>query len=365
MRKYRKISLIPAALVALGCGGNAVDLGHGPDNQGWSDAPDREASSSTPQTIYDSDLPILGFTLDGPTLYALIYHAPTLDLISCPLERCRSQRTTLYRSPKMSDDFYEKHPIFDTTLVVAGDRVFWLSGTGLVACPKTGCTEPQRVTPSLLGFDCFAADADTLYWLDGDQTVQRLKPNTDVAEHVHGPIADLLFPDHLVVGGDYLYISDPSGDLPNIRRVRKDGTGDAELVVEDEAISGLSAVGDSIYYPSNLLSGRIVECTPDDCAKSAVTRADNQRWPRELRVADDEAFWFTQASMSHYPSNSSVASCRLPDCNPVEIRLADFPLESFGNEPQYRPHLVVGPESLLWLEAPLQEVGSSLRRLAR
>jgi hypothetical protein len=364
VRKHHKIPVLWCALVALGCGGNAVDLGRGPDNQGWSDAPDREASSSTPQTIYDGDLGILGFALDGPTLYALVYRAPTFDLISCPLERCRSQRTTLYRSPKMSADFYENHPLVATTLVVAGDRLFWLSGMDLMACPKTGCTELQSVS-SVHGYDVFAADADTLYWLDRDNAVQRLKPNTDLPEQVHGPIADLLLPDHLVVGDDHVYISDPSGDLPNIRRVRKDGTGDAELVVEDEAISGLSAVGNSIYYPSKILAGRIIECAPDDCAKSAVTRANRQRWPMEVRVAGDEAFWLARTRMPDHPSNSDISSCRLPDCNPVELRVANFPLEFAGNDPQYHPHLAVGPESLLWLEAPSEKPGWSLRRLAR
>jgi hypothetical protein len=364
MRKCRKTSLIMSALLALGCSGNAVDLGHGGDGQGWSDTTAQEGSSSTPQTIYDSDLPILGFTLDGPTLYALVYHAPTFDLISCPLERCRSQRTTLYSSPKMNDDYYKRNPVFDATLVVAGSRVFWLSGGGLVACPKTGCTEPQRLS-TIQCSDCFAADGDTLYWLDREKAVQRLKPNTDVPEQVHEPMAEILDPDHLVVGGDYLYISDPGADSPSIRRVRKDGTGGVELVVEDDAISGLSAVGDSIYYPSKILSGRIVECAADDCAKSAVTRADHQRWPTELRVAGDEAFWLIQASRSDYPSNSSVASCRLPDCNPVEIRVADFPLEFGANVPHYHSHLAVGPESVVWVEGRLQEVGSSLRWIAR
>jgi hypothetical protein len=358
MRKDRKILPYLGALVALGCGGNAVDLGHG--QNGWSDTTAQEASTSTPQTIYDSDLPLIGFALDGPTLYALVYHAPTFDLISCPLERCRSQRTTLYSSPKMSDDNFAT----DTALVVAADRLFWIGGAGLVACPKTGCTEPRLVS-SVHGHGSFAADTDTLYWLDRDKAVQRLSPNTDVPEQVHGPMAEILEPDHLVVGGDYLYISDLGADLPNIRRVRKDGTGEAELVIEDDAISGLSAVGDSIYYPSKILSGRVVKCTPDDCAKSAVTLAKDQRWPMELRVEGDEAFWFTQARMSDYPSNSSVASCRLPDCNPVEIRVADFPLEYAANDPQYHPHLAVGPASFIWLEARLQEVGSSLRWLAR
>jgi hypothetical protein len=364
MRKHRNISLILGALLALGCGGNAVDLGHGRDGQGWSDTTAHEASSSTPQTIYDSDLPILGFALDGPTLYALVYHAPTFDLISCPIERCRSERTTLYSSPKMDDDYYLDNFTTDTTLVVAGDRVFWLSSAGLVACPKTGCTEPQPVS-SVQGFDGYAADGDTLYWLDRDKAVHRLKPNTDVPERVHEPMAEILDPDHLVLGRDYLYISDLGGDSPSIRRVRKDGTGDVQLVVEDDAISGLSAIGDSIYYSTKILSGRIVECAADDCPKSAVTRANNQRWPMELRVAGDEAFWLSQARMSDYPSNSSVASCRMPDCNPVEILVADFPLETWANDPQYHPHLAVGPDFLLWLEARLDQVGSSLRWIAR
>ena len=363
MRKRRETSLVLGALVALGCSGNAVDLGHGQDGQGWSDTTAQGASTSTPQTIYDSDLPIIGFALDGPTLYALVYHAPTFDLISCPLERCRSQRTTLYSSPKTSDEL-DKNFISNTTLAVAGDRVFWLSSSDLMACPKTGCTEPQRVS-SVDNTDCFAADGDTLYWLDRDQAVQRLKPNTDVPEQVQAPTAAILGPDHLVVGGDYLYISDPGTDSPSIWRVRKDGTGDAELVVEDNAISGLSAISDSIYYPSKILSGRIVKCAPGDCAKGAVALASNQRWPMEVRVADDEAFWLSKTRVAAHPSNSSLSSCRLPDCTDVEIRVADFPLEPSANAPGDYPHFAVGPESLLWLEARFDEAGSSLRRLAR
>jgi hypothetical protein len=368
LAEYRKISLILSALLALGCGGNAVDLGHGRHNQGWSDAPDREASTSTPQTIYDSDLPILGFALDGPTLYALVYRDRTYDLISCPLERCRSQRTTLY-SPKTDEGKVQVNGGATlvvagdrgTTLVVAGDRVFWLSGTDLMACPTTGCTEPQRVS-SVQGVNGFAADAAALYWLDGNKAVQRLQPNTDVPEPVRGPIAEIRDPDYLVVGGDYLYISDPGADLPNIHRVRKDGTGDAELVVEDEAISGLCAIGDSIYYPSKILLGRCVECAPDDCAKSAVTLANNQRWPMELRVAGDEAFWLTKTPTSDHPSHSSISSCRLPECSSVDIRVADF----YASDYQYHPHFAVGPGSLIWLEPRLAaQIGSSLRRIAR
>jgi hypothetical protein len=359
MGKDRAILPCLSALLALGCGGNAVDLGHGRDNQGWSDAPAQDASSSTPQTIYDSDLPLLGFALDGPTLYALVNRAPSFDLISCPLQRCRSQRTTLYSSPKMDDGKTQVNG--GTTLVVAGDRVFWLSGTDLMACPKTGCTDPQRVS-SVQGFNGFAADAATLYWLDGSKAVQRLQPNTDVPEQVRGPIAEIRDPDHLVVGGDYLYISDPGADLPNIHRVRKDGTGEAELVVEDEAISGLCAIGDSIYYPSKILLGRCVECAPDDCAKSAVTLANNQRWPMELRVSGDEAFWLTKTPTSDHPSHSSISSCRLPECSSVDIRVADF----YASDYQYHPHFAVGPGSLIWLEPRLAvQIGSSLRRIAR
>jgi len=363
MQTHRRASLVLSALLALGCGANAVDLGHGRDGQGWSDTDAQVADSSTPQTIYDSDLPIIGFALDGPTLYALVYQAPTFELISCPLERCRSQRTTLYSSPKMSDDYYLDNFVTDTALVVAGDRLFWFGAAGLVACPKTGCTEPQRVS-SLGCNDCFAADTDTVYWLDGDQTVQRLKPNTDVPERVHGPIADLLIADHLVVGEDHLYISGSSADLTNIRRVRKDGTGSVELVVEDEAISSLSAVGDSIYYASEILPGRIVKCAPDDCARSAVTLT-NQRWPMELRVAGDEAFWLAQTRTPDYPRNSDISTCRLPDCDPVEIRVANFALEQANNDPHLHPHFAIGQEWLIWLEGSLGQFGWSLRRVAR
>jgi hypothetical protein len=358
MGKHRKKALIVGALAALGCGGNAVDLGHAQGGQGWIDAPEQEASTSTPQTIYESDEEILGFALDGATLYALVNHHPNFELISCPLELCRSQRTTLFSGPKPSDNVEQL-----ITLVAAGGRVFWaFDNTDLVACATTGCSDLQRVSPALAA-GCLTTDGDALYWIARDQTLQRLNLNSDAPEQVRELAGQIVGPDRLVSHGDYLYLSDAEADLPSIRRVRKDGTTDAELVVEDDAISGLSAVGDSIYYPSKILSGRIVKCTPNDCGRASVILADNQRWPSEIRVDGDEAFWLTDTRFSYNPTNSSLSSCRLPDCVSVEIRAGDFPRQ--GTSFYRATSFAVGPRSVVWLEGRGEHAGARLRRLAR
>jgi hypothetical protein len=360
MRKHRQISLCLGALISLGCGGNAVDLGHGQGGQGWVDAPDREASSSTPQTIYESDEQILGFALDGGTLYALVDRHPSFELISCPLELCRSQRTTLFSGPKPSADLPRM-----ITLVAAGGRLFWsFHDADLVACAATGCSDLQRVSSALAG-GCLTTDGDALYWIDRERTLQRLSLNSDAPEDVRELASQIAGPERLVASGDYLYLSDAEADLHKIRRVRKDGTTDAELVVEDDAISGLSAVGDAIYYPSKILSGRVVKCAPNDCTKASITLAHDQRWPSEIHVEGDEAFWLTDTRFSYYPSHSSLASCRLPDCASVQIRAGDFPRQGITEFGYRATGFAVDARSLVWLEGRGEQPGARLRRLAR
>ena len=362
MGKHRNISLYLGALAALGCGGNAVDLGRGQGGQGWVDAPDQEASASIPQTIYDSDEPILGFALDGGTLYAPVDHPPNFELISCPLELCRSQRTTLFSGPKPGENLEQL-----ITLVAAGGRLFWaFDNANLVACATTGCADLQRVS-SAWGRGCLTSDGDALYWVDRDKALQRLSLNGDAPEQVRELPGQIVTPDRLVANGGYLYLSDAEADLhlPSIHRVRKDGTSDAELVVEDDSISGLSAVGDSIYYPSQILSGRIVKCAPDDCAKASITLVDNQRWPSELRVEGDEAFWLTHARFAYHPINSNLSSCRLPDCASVQIRAGDLPQQGAAEYAYLDNSFAVGPQWLVWLEGHDAHLGARLRRLAR
>jgi hypothetical protein len=248
---------------------------------------------------------------------------------------------------------------------VAGDRLFWaFHNADLVACATTGCSELQRVS-SAWGASCLATDGDALYWVDRDKTLQRLDLKTDAAGRVRELTDQVAQPDRLAVNGDYLYVTDVEAALPNIQRVRKDGTRGAELVIEDDAISGLSAVGDSIYYPSRILSGRIVKCAPADCASGAVTLAYNQRWPSEIRVDGDEAFWLTDTRFSYQPANSTLSSCRLPDCASVQSRVADFPLNSIADYASRDASFAVDPQSIVWLEARNEHYGSSLRSLAR
>lgn len=148
--------LIFSALFALGCGGNAVDVGHSQD-RGWADAPAKGASATTPQTIYESDQAFFGFALDANTLYALINHDDAFELVSCELEQCRSERKVLFSGPYGDESGFRSTP-----LVLSGGWLYWITSeggvNGIAACPTTGCTKPRFVPTTI--YSPLAADSE-------------------------------------------------------------------------------------------------------------------------------------------------------------------------------------------------------------
>ncbi len=358
-------SLLLSALLTLGCGGNAVDVGHS-TNRGWADAPAKAASATTPQTIYESEDAIFGFALDDDTLYALITHDNTFELVSCPLERCRSQRTVLFSGPKFGHEGFEPAP-----LVLAAGSLYWLITNGepwsIATCPTTGCAQPQLLATRW--HTGLAGDADGAYWIDADQSLMRMAPNAEAPERVRNLASDLVAPQLLSAHGEYLYYNyiEYSARLSSIRRVRKDGTSPSELVVTDDAISGLSVAADGLYYPSQLLAGRIVKCPVDDCAAGGTTIAANQRWPKGILVDGNEAFWLNNPRFSGQTPHAALLSCRLPECASVNERVADFPavggtyvVDATGLGPMF----AVNRESIVWLEG-FHGFGSRFRRVSR
>lgn len=361
-----KVFLNISALLALGCGGNAVDLGHSP-NRGWSDLSAQDPSATTPQTIYASEDAIFGFALDGDTLYALITHLDTLELVSCPLDRCRSERKILFSGP------WPDHPsAISTPLVLSGGWLYWIVANGephgIAACSATGCAQPSFVQTDVRG--AIAGDGEgVVYWFDQNGSLMRIAAGASSAERVREGANELSDPLSLSVQGDYIYFNDLGSGSSSIRRVRKDGTGAAELVVTDDEIWDFSVTDDAIYYASEILTGRVVECPLDDCLAGGTTLAANQRYPEGVQVDRNEVFWLNNQRFSRLENNTrqslaTLLSCVLPDCASVQKRLSDVALDGSIPVQHLGPRFAFSSNAVVWLEQ-FHGAGASLRRLSR
>jgi len=365
MLNRRETPLIFSALVALGCGGNAVDVGHS-ENQGWADAPADDASATTPQTIYKSEEAIFGFALDDDTLYALIVHDETFELVSCPLERCRSERTLLVSGPWLNESYPTATP-----LVLSGGWLYWLTANsepeGIAACPTTGCQQPT-FTPTRIRSRLTGDGDGGAYWFEYGASLMRISAGAQTAEIVRDLATEGVAPQDLAVQGDFVYFNDVGYATSSIRRIHKDGTSASELLVTDDVIADFSVNADALYYTSQILTGQIVECSIGDCAGSSATLVGNQRWPEGVQVDGAEAFWLNNQRFSQTPTNATLShatllSCVLPDCASVEERVRDFPVE--GLRFAYTgPKFAVSRQAVVWLEQ-FHGIGTSLRRLSR
>lgn len=356
MLNRRETSLIASALFALGCGGNAVDVGHS-QSRGWTDAPAEDASTTTPQTIYQSEELIFGFALDDDTLYALIVHHDTFELVSCPLERCRSARKVLFSGP------YPETGLSETPLLLSDGWLYWrVNGDfdALAGCPTTGCTQLQVVQTRSNG--PLAADSEGVYWIDREKSsLMRLTAGIETPEPVRDLNAEMGDGASLAARGDYLYVG---SNNETIQRFRKDGAGDLELIATDEMVVAFAVTADDIYYSSQLLTGRVVRCPLAGCAANGQTLAANQRWPEEIQVEGNEAFWLTNPHFSQNVTHSTLHSCQLPECASVQERVPDLPGNDIVNYQQQGSTFAVSQRALVWLE-PISPNGTNLRRLAR
>jgi len=362
MLNGHEISIFFGALVALGCGGNAVDLGHG-ENRGWADAPAAGSSATAPQTIYQSEEAIVGFALDDDTLYALVTHGETFELVSCRLERCRSERTILF-----SGSWLDQPSPLSTPLVLSGGWLYWIVGNGgrdgIAACPTTGCGQPSLV-PTLVRGGVTGDGEGGAYWFDREGALMRIAANSPAAERVRDCAGEIGEPSSGVARGDYLYFSDVS----SVRRIRKDGTRAPELLATDDMIFGLGLAADAVYYASQVLTGRIVQCPVDGCTTGGRTLAANQRWPEGVQINGTEAFWLNNQRFSQAPTNATLShatlrSCALPDCAAVNDRVSDLLLDGVIRYENAGPKFAVSSRAIVWLEQ-FHGIGTSLRRLTR
>src|SRR5262245_21201027 len=89
---------VAGAALLLACSGKSVDLGKR-DATGFIDLEGEPVPSAddapSPQTIYEGEARVIAYTVDDSTLWALIDTADDNgELVSCPFERCRSERQT-------------------------------------------------------------------------------------------------------------------------------------------------------------------------------------------------------------------------------------------------------------------------------
>jgi hypothetical protein len=345
------------ACFALGCGGNAVDLGH--DARGWSDTLEPPSGPATPQTIYEGGERVLAFTIDETTLYALVAQPDTFELVSCPLDACRSQRTTLYKGPAL---VYQE--IYSTTLMLVSDSIMWRmddraegSFAGIASCLKTGCEELTLVPASS---QTVATDGEHAYWIDAQRYVMRISPGATQPELVRdlNPELYALQP-RAAVGKDHFFYTEKD----EVYAVRKDGTGDRQLVLKEENLSDLGVSGEELYYSTRLLTGSINHCQADQCANTRGAIASAQPWTIAVHVTGDEVFWLNQRPKMTDPLIASLLSCALPGCESVRQWSVDFVTNH--SDPADAPFsFAVNQRYLVWVER-FQQLGSGLRRMAR
>lgn len=344
--------LLPSCLLGTACGGDAVDLGHG-EELGWadvsvSDADEAGVANAEPRTLYQDENRVVGFTVDETILYALLTYPNAYELVSCPIEKCRSERTTLYRGSRASDS----SPFF-TQLHLVDDWVVWNQpNEGISSCPVTGC---QELTTVATWADDMASDGENAYWVDDNtRGLLRWAPGRD-ARRLRD--LDIAQPSRIVAHDGFVYILSGS----SVYRARNDGSSEAELVVADEHISDVLVDGSDLFFSVDILTGSISQCAAEDC-RERRSLATNQRWPRRLRISDDELFWLNEAPATSPTEQVVLMSCKLPACASTQQRgeLITRDWDGFAKVPPY----AVNRQYVVWLEA-FRGFGSVLRLVTR
>jgi hypothetical protein len=357
--------LILSSILTVGCGGGAVDLG-GRDASGWADAPSQEADSTRPQTLFEGKALVFGLTVDETTLYALLFHGEQgYELVACPIDRCRSERSTL--------SFYPGAGVH-TPLILMGDRLYWVEfddipGQGIASCPLAGCETPDLVL-SRINSD-IAADGEHVYWIDSDCWLNRLGPGSAEPEKLRDLRPAVLkpggaaAPGTLAIAGEHVYFINASVE---IYRVKKDGSEAATPFANDERIGGIGVTTEALYYSTTTLAGAILSCPLAGCEDQSRAIATNQRWPSGLQTHHGEAFWFNTEQPSMQSARGSLSSCRLPECSTVKEVVSNFPLpdRAVGAGSNDHAWVAINRAFVLWVEASEGDsLGSALRRLPR
>jgi hypothetical protein len=354
--------LMLCACLAVGCGEGAVDLG-GSDASGWFDTPSQGADRTRPQTLFEAETRVYGLAVDETTLYALLDHgAQGSELVSCPIDRCRSERSTLSFFPR--DGFATQTP-----LVLVGDQLYWIvssgwPGQGVASCSLGGCQTPDLALSSVQSN--IAGDGEHVYWIDSDGRLNRRGPGSAELTMVRD-LGRWSIP-MLTVAGNHVYFVDNNVDTvgaSTIYRVRKDGSEVDTPFATDQNIGGIGVTTEALYYTTSTLAGAILSCSLAGCEDLRKAIATNQRWPSGIQVNHSEAFWINTVRPSTDLVRFSLSSCPLPECSMKEIA-SEFLLPDWEETLSSRgSRVAINRTYVLWAEAIYGSPGSAIRRLAR
>lgn len=357
MMKWKE-ALFGGWLAALGCS-EPRDLGA---NSGWVDVPEEAAEPGAPETIYENAQEhIFGLTLEGETVYALVEHNGGFQLVSCPVERCRSERRVLYEGSKLAGEGR-----LELTLVHAGGFLAWSVThpylAGIALCPVTGCEELTFIEArGNVGIDGLAGDEEALYWTEGTAlwSLEWGQSTPHLVRELPSFIVGAL-----VSHDEFLYYASRG-----VERVHKSGDAEPELLAEDAQIHGLTAGVDALFYTTETLAGRIVRCPWSAASCDVSSLVSGQRYPSTVAQGADQLYWVTFPGLGALTARGAISSCSLPDCVDTEARVLDLP-SPIGPRGDATVPLVAGSRSLMWLEDITgkdgsSESGSALRRLVR
>jgi hypothetical protein len=363
--------------LVVACGGSSVDLGQR-DAAGFFDLEGPPVASAdgtpTPQTIYEAETRVIAFTVDETKLWALIDSADDNGaLVSCPIDRCRSERQTLARGVGSFGSMSSS-----TSLVLASDMLFWIygegfPGEGVARCRVSGCEAPTLAESPQLETN-IAGDADHVYWVDADGWLTRWGIDDAPAERlrdlngspeVDGPLIGRV--NRITIAGDYAYFRQVGATQASVlSRVRKDGAAAPEVLLTADHVSSVGATLTEVYYTFQTLAGSVRARAVTGNGGERVL-ASNQRWPLALEIAGSEAFWINKQQPVTNSPRGTLVSCALPECASTKTLISEIALQDTGlglNQFDLSQRMALNSRWLIWIERG-GTWGSTLRRLPR
>jgi hypothetical protein len=97
-------------------------------------------------------------------------------------------------------------------------------------------------------------------------------------------------------------------------RIRKDGSGAPEVIVQDSIVGGVAVSVTGVYFTTRVLTGALRRCPLTGCQGPGDVVVSGQRWPAGVH-ADSEAayFWLIAPGTSTSTMPSTLVTCQLPD----------------------------------------------------
>jgi len=322
---------LAAILLLTACGGkDSVDLGNNDPSDGWiSVKPDASANvvASAPQaqTLYDGGDFVHSIAVDDNVLVAAIESNATLcnpgDLRVqvCQLSDCQGTIQTLGSTSGYgvcASDYHFSSPA--SPLLISYGEVIWPSHGawapwGIRACSVTGCADGGRQIAPLQSNYVFALAADTeyVYWVTTAESkspdvcalavARCLRTGCQTPEILNLPdvIASVGCGSSSAV---HLALSEPSGTLfaatqNGIAWLPRDYSKVPEVFYQGATkIDGLAVTSDSVYFADSSLVGRILRCSVSGCGSGPDVVAKAPRWPSDLVVDSQQAYWVRDMS---------------------------------------------------------------------